>query len=176
MHVIEHCEGDRRCLDRLVRRERSAVLRDKYRAVLLALEGGKAGEARSIAMTLDRSRRAVQTWVYLYRDGGIEALLPRPRGRRSPKLPTDQEQAFRRRFLAGPTVADAEHGGACTLRGNDAIRILRDEFGVKYTLPGVYCLLHRLGLSCLKPRPRHRKADPEQQARWLEEAPLLSAR
>ncbi|UCE48281.1 MAG: winged helix-turn-helix domain-containing protein, partial [Phycisphaerales bacterium] len=34
------------------------------------------------------------------------------------------------------------------------------EFGVLYTLDGVYKLLHRLGYSCLKPRPRHEKADP----------------
>jgi hypothetical protein len=35
-------------------------------------------------------------------------------------------------------------------------------------------LLHRLGLSCLAPRPRHRKNDPEQMRKWVEDAPLLS--
>jgi hypothetical protein len=38
----------------------------------------------------------------------------------------------------------------------------------------VYDLLHRLGLSCLAPRPRHRKNDPEQMQQWVENAPLLS--
>ena len=75
-------------------------------------------------------------------------------------------------MLAGPTEAD---GGKCTPRGLDAVRILEAEFGVKYPLPGVRCLLHRPGLSGLEPRPKHRKGDPEAQGRWLEDAPPLSA-
>ena len=57
---------------------------------------------------------------------------------------------------------------------DDARRIIEGEFGVKYSLPGVYVLLHRLGLSSLVPRPRHKKNDPEKMRQWLEEAPLLS--
>ena len=60
-------------------------------------------------------------------------------------------------MLGGATEAD---GGVCSLRGVDAVRILEAEFGVRYTLDGVYDLLHRLRLSCLVPRPRHRKNDP----------------
>jgi putative transposase len=73
--------------------------------------------------------------------------------------------------LAGPTAAD---GGVCVLRGEDARRILEREFGVRYTLDGVYDLLHRLDLSCLAPRPRHRKNDPAAMRQWLDGAPLLS--
>lgn len=75
-------------------------------------------------------------------------------------------------MLGGPVQAD----GVCTLRGVDAKAILEKEFGVRYSLDGVYDLLHRLKLSCLVPRPRHRKNDPEAMRRWLEEAPLLSRR
>ncbi len=170
MNITERQPGDRQRLLDLARRERSSLLRDRYRAVALAL-GGEAAPA--IAAKLGRARRPVQRWAYLYRDGGTEALLPRTRGRRPTKLPCDQEQAFKTRMLAGPTDADE---GRCTLRGLDAVRILETEFGVKYSLPGVYCLLHRLGLSSLKPRPIHRKADPAAQEKWLEEAPLLSGR
>lgn len=169
MHVLERQPGDRRRLGDLARREKQAVLRDRYRAVGLALDGE---EAPAIAARLGRARRPVQRWVYLYRDGGLDALLPRPRGRMRPKLPPERHEAFKRRMLAGPTEADE---GRCTLRGLDAVRILEAEFGVRYSLPGVYCLLHRLGLSCLKPRPIHRKADPEARERWVEDAPLLSA-
>lgn len=172
MNIIERQPGDRQRLRQCVRSERSALLRDRHRAVLLALDGHEAIE---IARMLGRSRRAVQDWCYRYRDSGLDALLPRPRGRQAPKLPVERQEAFRRRFLAGPTEADAQHGSLATLRGRDAVRILEQEFGVKYSLPGVYCLLHRLGLSCLRPRPRHRKADPQAQQEWLEQAPLLSA-
>ena len=56
------------------------------------------------------------------------------------------------------------------------MKILANEFGVRYTLDGVYDLLHRLRLSCLVPRPRHRKNDPQVMQKWLDDAPLLSTR
>ena len=71
---------------------------------------------------------------------------------------------------ARSTEAD---GGVCTLRGTDARRILAGEFGVEMTLSGVYDLMHRLNLSCLRPRPLHRKNDPQAVADWLQHAPFL---
>ena len=85
-------------------------------------------------------------------------------------MPPDKRHASKAPPLAGPTQAD---DGVCTLRGADARRILAGEFGVQMTLSGVYDLMHRLNLSCLKPRPRHRKNDPQAAADWLEQAPLL---
>jgi transposase len=64
----------------------------------------------------------------------------------------------------------------CALRGEDARRILAREFGAEMTLDGVYALMRRLNLSCLKPRPRHRKNDPQEAADWLGRAPLLRSR
>ncbi len=61
-----------------------------------------------------------------------------------------------------------------TLRGKDARRILDAELGVPLKLTAVYQWMHRVGLSCLKPRPRHRKNDPAAMADWLEHAPFLS--
>jgi len=54
------------------------------------------------------------------------------------------------------------------------MRILQKEFGVKYTLNAVYALMHRLELSCLTPRPRHRHNDPVAMEQWLNDAPFLS--
>jgi len=152
----------------LIARERVAVQRDRLRAVRLALDGV---EALQIAATLSRSRRFVQEWAYAYRDGGVEAVRPGKSSGRPTKLPRDKEQAFRARMLGGATGAD---GGVCSLRGVDALKILEAEFGARYTLDGVYDLLHRLKLSCLVPRPRHRKNDPQVMQQWLEGAPLLS--
>jgi transposase len=155
-------------LQRRVRAEPNAKQRDRLRAALLALQGH---DAPRIAVMLGRSRRFVQAWAYAYRDGGIEAIkAAKPTGR-PVKLPREKERAFKERFLAGPTAAD---GGVCTLRGADAVRILREEYGVAYSLDGAYDLLERLGLSCLRPRPRHEKNDPAAMAAWLERAPLVS--
>jgi len=168
MKVTVRREGDLERLDELIARERVAVQRDRLRAVRLALDGV---EALQIAATLSRSRRFVQEWAYAYRDGGVEAIRPGKSSGRPTKLPRDKEQAFRARMLGGATGAD---GGVCSLRGVDALKILEAEFGARYTLDGVYDLLHRLKLSCLVPRPRHRKNDPQVMQQWLEGAPLLS--
>ena len=168
MKVTVRREGDLERLDELIAREKVAVQRDRLRAVRLALDGV---EALQIAATLSRSRRFVQEWAYAYRDGGVEAIEPGKSSGRPTKLPREREQAFRARMLGGATGAD---GGVCSLRGVDALKILEAEFGARYTLDGVYDLLHRLKLSCLVPRPRHRKNDPQVMRQWLEDAPLLS--
>lgn len=169
MDVKFHDPADAEVLRRRIDGERDAMQRDRYRAALLACEGR---EANRIVEQLDRARRFVQRWAYAYRDGGIAALHPRKSKGRVPTLPREKELAFKQRFVAGPTPTD---NGVCTLRGNDAVRILKDEFGVEYSLRGAYDLLDRLNLSCLKPRPRHRKNDPAAMTVWLERAPFLSA-
>lgn len=167
MDVELHCRKDlEELLDRS-RNERNAKQRDRYRAVLLALEGQTT---ETIMHTLDRSKNFVQRWVYAYRDGGIDAIYPKRQTGRPRKLTDFEEVQFRERILADPKPEDA----VCSLRGEDARRIIKSEFGVQYSLPGVYVLLHRLGLSSLVPRPRHKKNDPEKMRQWLKEAPLLS--
>ena len=49
------------------------------------------------------------------------------------------------------------------LNGPAVKKILEQEFGVSYSLWGVYRLLHRLGFSCLCPRLQHEKADSQAQ-------------
>jgi transposase len=169
MQITAHHPEDLEQLRQYSRQQRNATQRDRYRAVLLALEGC---EAPAIARTLDRSRRFVQRWVYQYRDHGLEALGPQRQSGRPSKLPAAKQEAFKTRFLADPTQGD----GVCSLRAKDAQRILAQEFDAEYTLGGIYDLLHRLGLSCLVPRPRHPKNDPGQMQQWRDDAPLLSRR
>jgi transposase len=169
MHIDERRDGDREELARRIRQEGDAQQRDRYRSVLLAIDG----EATlTIMSTLARSRGFVQRWAYAYRDHGLDAIAAKPRGGSQPKLDAAAQQRFIDRFQAGATDAD---DGRCTLRGRDAVRILADEFGVSYSLSGAYELLHRHNLVCLKPRPQHRHNDPQAMAQWLEDAPFLSS-
>ena len=166
MRVIQRQLGDVAELTGRVRGEQDALQRDRYRAVLLALDGQ---EAVAIARALGRSRRSVQDWVYAYRDGGVDDLLPGKSPGRPTKLPRDREAELMKRLDAGPLPSD----GVCTLRGKDVVAILEREFGVKYSLDGAYDLLERLGYSCLSPRPLHEKADPQQVEQFKQHAPLL---
>jgi transposase len=169
VHITERQPGDADELRRRAAAERDALRRDRYRAVLLALDGKEAPE---IAESLGRARRSVQDWAYAYRDGGVDAVQPARRKGREPKLPREREAELMARLDAGPRPED----GVCALRGRDVVRILEREFLVKYTLAGAYELLERLGYSCLAPRPRHEKGDPAEQQRFREHAPLLSKR
>jgi transposase len=172
MRVTVHDASEGLKLRELIRTESNAKQRDRFRSVLLAIEGesGVELEGDQIALRLGRSPRFVDQWLARYRQGGLAALYPKKAKGRPKKLPAEAEPAFKSRLLGGPTPAD---GGVCTLRGAEAMRILKGEFGVEMKLSGVYALMHRLNLSCLRPRPRHRKNDPQAAADWLQSAPLL---
>ncbi len=167
MEVRPRQKKDFEWLQDRVAKERDAKQRARCRIILLALRGETAVQ---IADKVGCSRRTAQHWVYRYRDEGLEGLRVRPRPGQPKKLAASSEEGFRKRLETGPTASD----GVCTLRGRDIQRILAEEFGAKYSLQGVYDLLHRLGFSCLKPRPQHRKNDPATMAAWLADAPFLS--
>ncbi len=106
------------------------------------------------------------------RRGGIDALRPRrPRGA-TPKLSPEHEARLKARLDAGPLPGD----GVCALRGRDVVRILEAEFGVRHTIGSIYSVLHRIGYSCLAPRPRHEKNDPRAVEAFERDAPFLSGR
>ncbi len=172
MTVTPHDPSDLTTLRQRIDVETGAKQRDRYRAVLLAAAGddGVELDGEQIARRLGRSPRFVDQWLGRYRKEGLEGLRHRKAKGRPPKLDAARQQAFKARVLAGPADAD---GGVCTLRGEDARRILAAEFSTEMKLSGVYALMHRLNLSCLKPRSRHRKNDPAAAADWLERAPFL---
>lgn len=170
MSILPHDEADRQRLEELVRSERNAKQRDRYRAVLLAMDEAEH-EGDEIAEVVGRSPRFVDEWAARYRRGGIAALVPKKQPGRRPKLTAEQEQKLKARLDAGPREGD----GVCALRGKDVVRIIKEEFGVTHTLGGIYDVLERLGYSDLSPRPRHRKNDPEAAKKFEADAPLLSA-
>lgn len=175
MRVTLRDSADLQTLRESVRSEKDATQRDRLRAVLLAAEGedGSELEGDQIAQRLGRSPRFVDHWLARYRSGGFAAIKPGKAKGQKPKLPVEKQQAFKARIVAGPTDAD---GGVCAIRGSEAKRILAQEFGVEMALSGVYELMHRLNLSCLKPRPLHRKNDPKAVADWLNRAPFLPSK
>ena len=95
----------------------------RFQAVILALQVRSAPE---IARALGCSRRAAQSWVARYHDGGAAALHERPRPGRPPRLAGPDHPRLVARLEAGPTPAD----GVCARRGPDIRRLLREGFGV----------------------------------------------
>jgi transposase len=159
MHV-----EDRDAMERLQERAkqyRGTRTWPRVQAVILAKQGDTAPE---IARALGFSRRAVQSWVASYDRGGLEALPGRGHPGRRPTLPHDQEVRFLERIDAPPRPED----GVCELRGADIRRLLEQEFDARYSLSGVYKLLHRLDYNDLMPRPQHPDSHPEAQESFEE--------
>jgi transposase len=143
-------------LQKLYRGETNARMARRIQGVYLASKGLTCPQIMEITGS---ARRTIQQWVAKYNTGGIEALKDSPRSGAPTKLSQKQQQAFCKRIEAGPTKQD----GVSVLNGPAVKKILEQEFGVSYSLWGVYSLLHRLRFSCLCPRPQHEEVDPQAQ-------------
>lgn len=150
----------------------------RVRERILALRYLQAGHIVPEAVQIfSMSKTPLRKWVHRYNTEGIKGLQDRPHPGQPPKLKPEQVAAFRARLEAEPRPAD----GVCALRAKHLREILRREFGAEYSLDGTYFLLHRLGYSCLVPRPRHPKGDPQKQEEfkknsrsvWRKSKPLI---
>ena len=165
MHVADHQSLEQ--LQAHADRETDKNRFLRLRAVILALGGRSAPQ---IAEALGAGRRTVQQWVACYNAEGVDGLADRPGRGRPCRLTDPQIERLRGRLDAGPRPED----GTCTLRGPEIRALLAREFGVAYSLPAVYCLLHRLGYEPLDPRPRHLKADPAVQQEFKKNSTTAS--
>ncbi len=117
MHFKERIEGDRNQWRKLARAAKNTEQRDRLLAVHHELGGM---ETFDIAAAILRSRKFVQRWAYAYRDGGIDAIVAKPRGGRAPALGGEAAAKLTTRLDAGATERDK----VCTLRGKDVQRIV----------------------------------------------------
>ena len=150
MYVANHLSSEQ--LRRIAKQQTQAKLLLRLQAVVLAQEEHTAPE---IAKILSVTYRTVQYWIQRYNRRGLDGLKDLRRGGNQRKLTDRQEQQIKK-YL--DSQADDPTGGV--RRGQDLRQWINQHFGVLYSLPGIYDLLHRLGYRCLMPRPRHRKADP----------------
>jgi transposase len=137
-----------------LRRKAGGNLRDRLQMVILAMEGRSAP---AIAEGVGSSRRTVQDWIYRYNRQGLNGLKEHRGGNHRLLTPV---QVKRVREHIDRTAADPHAG---IRRGEDLRQWIHRQFGVLYTITGVYELLHRLGYSYLMPRPRHAQSDPAAQ-------------
>ena len=130
----------------------------EVRTRLHALWRLRLGEGpTAAAAVVGVGRRSVQRWLNWYREGGLAAVRARRRG--GPGKPSFLTPAQERQV-----VAEAATGA---FRTGPAVRDwIEEQFGVVYTLAGIYTLLERLELRLRVPRPQHPQADPRAQAAW----------
>ena len=154
MNVKSHHTSNQ--LLKMYKTEPNSRLARRIHGIYLAHKGHTCPE---IIKIIGASRRTIQQWIQKYNSGGIEALKDKPRSGKPTTLPRSLEKKFCHRIASGPSKQD----GVSVLNGPAIKRLLEREFGVVYSLWGVYDLLHRLGYSCLCPRPQHEKVNPQTQ-------------
>lgn len=141
-------------IEHLARKEKDGRVRQRLWAMKFISQGQSIPQA---AQRLDISERPLRKWLHRFNQQGPEGLRDAPRSGQPVKLKPKQVKRFKQRIRQGVTEADP----VCSLRGREIQKILQKEFKATYSLGGTYFLLHRLGFSCLCPRPQHPQADPE---------------
>ncbi len=151
-------------LQQLEKRHRYTHLFHRVRMLRL-LKSGKCRSLGEAAEELGYSWRQCQRWFATYREGGLDELLVSRVGERGPKeLVTDEafeelQEAMKKGQIA--TIVQAHRFlSAC---------------GIEYAHPeSVGQLLKRRQVKLKSGRPRHRKADPEEQQRFKKSSPRTS--
>jgi transposase len=150
------------------KRHRYSHLFQRFRMLRL-LKSEECANLGEAAQALGYSWRQCQRWFASYQQGGIEELLESrvsERGRQelvTPEAFSDLQEAMKRGEIA--TISQAD-------------RFLRERHGIEYAHPdGVGQLLRRHNVKLKTGRPRHEKADrEEEQEAFKKTSPARSGR
>src|SRR4051812_24590974 len=134
-------------------------------------EGATDGE---VAVRFRVSRMSANRWRRALAAGGRPALASKGAGGARCRLSPAQLEELETLLDAGP-AAWGWVDQCWTLARIAAV--VRERFGVDYTLPGVDLLLHRLGWSVQVPARRAAERNEERIAAWREESwPVIKGR
>jgi transposase len=151
-------------LEKLEKRHRYSHLCHRVKMLRL-LKSGVCSNLGEAAQTLGYSRRQCQRWFITYRQEGLEELLVSrvgERGRR--ELITEEAWAELEEAMKEGEIASIAQAHAFLA-----------QRGISYTDPSsVGQLLKRHQVKLKTGRPRHRKADPQEQERFKKTSPRAS--
>jgi transposase len=159
-------EEDPQKLKELEKRHRYSHLFQRVRMLRLL----KSEECRNLgeaALALGYSWRQCQRWFQSYQEGGLDELLKSRVGERgrqelvTPEAFEDLKEAMKKGQIA--TIGQADE-------------FLRERHGIEYAHPdGVGQLLRRHKVKLKTGRPRHEKADQQEQEAFKKTSPTPSA-
>jgi transposase len=124
---------------------------------------GKGMTMAAVALVLGVSLSSVKRWKQAHRQGGDEALLPKPQLGPEPKLDASQTEQLQELLVAGPTAAGFSTELWTCRR---VAEVVRREFGVDYHPGHLGRILHDLGFSPQKPQRRASERNESAIARW----------
>jgi transposase len=166
IHYSRVIEEDPQRLKELEKYHRYSHLFQRVRMLRL-LKSERCSNLGEAAKALGYSWRQCQRWFASYQEGGIEELLKSRVGERgrqelvTPEAFEDLKEAMKKGQIA--TIGQADE-------------FLRERHGIEYAHPdGVGQLLRRHKVKLKTGRPRHEKADQQEQEAFKKTSPMPSA-
>src|SRR3954449_1402420 len=147
----------------LTAEERARRERVRLEAAEWIEEGATDAE---VAVRFPVSRMSANRWRRALADGGRPALASKGAGGAPCRLSPAQREELQVLLDAGP-AAEGWTDQCWTLPR--IAEVVRERFGVNYTLPGLDLLLHRLGWSVQVPARQAVERNEEQITAWREE-------
>ena len=108
----------------------------------------------------------IYAWLKRFHEQGIAGLRDKPRSGRPRLLDGSAHDALKQKIEQSQASLS---GGR--LRGEDIMQLIKDEWGVNYTLSGVYYLMKDIGMSWVSTRSKHPKQDEQAQQRFKKTSP-----
>jgi len=144
-------------LEEIKRREREvrdAGEKRRLMGIRLKLEGYSVSEIMRI---MPVTQCTLLTWVKNFNESGFEGLVTKKPPGRKKYLDNDQLEIVRKWLNDGPM----EKHDCCFWTGAKLVEAIEKEFGVRYSLNGMYDLLKDLNYCRKVVKTRHHKSDPE---------------
>lgn len=129
--------------------------------LLIAIKRKEGQSMDSIAEQLQISRTAVNESLHRFLERGISAKDDEKRSGRPRKLTKKQLKGLRKKLISGP-----RKGTNVLWTTRQILDLVKREYGLEYTTRHLRRLMHQLGFSLQKPRPRHYKTDIAKQAHF----------
>ncbi len=138
-------------------RERDAKARIRLLAAIFRKEGKTYDE---IARILKYPLTTIRDWLSLIQIEGISRISDIKQTGKPKRLTEEQIEKLKPMLLKSPE----EYGYPFLFWTTKlVIRLIKEKFDVSYKALQVRRILHRLGLSCQKPRPTHKKVSKKAQ-------------
>ncbi len=164
MYVAPHHTPEE--LQHLRKKERDPRVAQRLQAVVWAQQGQSASAIAALACVQSRT---VQNWMARYNQQSVEGLRDHYVSGNQNKLTMAQKEQ-----VTEYLDQQAQDPRASICQGRHLHAWIAQQFGIVYSLSGIYGLLHRLGYCCLVPRPRHPQADPGVQEAFKKTSPSRS--
>jgi transposase len=153
-------------LNKKLKEKQYSDIRDRIRALIMI---SKKYSYWEIADNLGFSLQWVKNLAMDYTAGGLEALARKPHKGSEGFLSPDQLIEFYEIILNGPCEGELlSRYRICDLR-----EIVKNKWGIDYSVGGMHALLKRMKLSHVTTRPQNPKNDPVVMELWKKKPKVL---